>query len=83
MKEINIEALATEFGFSDEDDDNIRRIKEALESLSETDKRIMWLYADQGSMRKVALALRVSPATVFKYIHKIREKIYVKLADNS
>lgn len=81
MSKINFQTLSEVYGANDEDNDALRTIKEAVEQLSEADKRTIWLYAEEGSMRKVAQHLRVSPATVFHYIHKIRNKINTILND--
>lgn len=78
---IDFNALDAEYGFSINDDDALRTIKEAVNALTEADKRIIHLYAEEGSMRKVAQHLKVSPATAFLYIHQIREKINNYLND--
>lgn len=75
MTTIDFNALDEEYGYNAEDDDALYKIKEAVNTLSEADRRIIHLYADEGSMRKVAQHLKVSPATAFHYIHKIRNKI--------
>ena len=83
MKAIDFNALEEEYGYNKEDDDALHKIKSAVNTLSEADKRIIHLYADEGSMRKVALHLNVSPATAFHYIHKIRDKINEALNDDT
>lgn len=80
---INFQMLEKEYGYNEEDDDRLHNVKEAVASLSEPDRRIIHLYAEEGSMRKVASYIRVSPATAFHYIWKIREKIFEMLDDTN
>lgn len=76
---IDFEGIYADYAINEEDDDNLLRLKTAVNSLSEADKRIIYLYAELRSMRKVAKCLNVSPATAFHYIHSIREKINERL----
>lgn len=55
----------------------VRRLKQIIfNDLSETDKRIILLYAELSSQRKVGKQLGVSTATINKQITNIRKKIY-------
>lgn len=58
-----------------EDEDYIYKIKEIVENLPEAEKRVLLLYSEERSMRKVAKALNVSTATAFHYIHAVQDKV--------
>lgn len=58
------------------DTDDILRLKIAVESLPEADKRILILYADMGSIRKVAMMLDTTYYYVQLKLKEIKEKIY-------
>lgn len=62
-------------GVFDEDDARVRRCKEALRRLSDTDRRLFILYADTGSVRKLSQMLGVSKSTVQNRVTEIRRKI--------
>lgn len=60
-----------------EEDVRLNRIKHIIyEKLSETDKRVLLLYAELGSQRKVGEKLGVSASTVNILIKKIRKQIF-------
>ena len=50
-------------------------IEDKWERLKETDRIIMILYAEYGSLRKVASLLGFSHSTVAKYLSEIRSKL--------
>lgn len=57
-----------------DDDEKVHRIKEIVfDVLSETDRRILILYAEMQSMRDVAKKLNVSASTVYLKIQEIRK----------
>lgn len=56
-------------------DDRLLRISDKWEHLKETDKIIMILYAEYGSLRKVGSLLGFSHSTIDKYIKEIRHKL--------
>ena len=59
-----------------EEPERIKKIKNIIWNLlTETERRIILLYAERGSMRKVAKELRCSASTVYIEIAKIRTKI--------
>lgn len=58
-----------------EDTPEIYKLKKALFQLDEAHKRVMVMYAELGSQRKLAKALGVSPATVNHLLGDIREEI--------
>lgn len=60
-----------------EEPELLNRVKHIIfEELSETDKRVLLLYAELGSQRKVGDKLGVSASTVNILIKKIRNKIF-------
>jgi len=60
-----------------EEPELINRIKHIIyEKLSETDKRVLLLYAELSSQRKVGEKLGVSASTVNILIRKIRNRIF-------
>lgn len=57
-----------------EEDDTIRMSKKILwHKLSESDRRIILIYADTGSLRKTAKLIGVSVGTISSRIHKIQQ----------
>lgn len=64
--------------FTNEQEDMLR-LKNAVYSLSEPDKRIILLYAHYGNLRDVAKILKVSVTTASKHIKRIRLQIYRKI----
>lgn len=80
VEEISIKKLYEEYQlpddiFTDEEPETIR-IKEIIYTkLSETDRRIILLYAHLGSQRKLGELLGVSAATINHRINEIRREI--------
>lgn len=76
----NIRDLEEEYLSTDDtiwcQDETINAIKHNIKDrLNDTEKRLLLLYAEIGSQRKVAELLRVSPATINRIIKDIREKL--------
>ena len=63
------------------DDDEMYRIKEIIENLDDTDRALLIVYADEGSMAKTGKKFCVSAATICGHIHRIREIIKKKLVE--
>lgn len=62
------------------DDDRMYRIKEIIfNELSDLDKALLILYADEASMAKTGKLFNVSPATIHSHITRIRNIIKEKL----
>ena len=57
------------------DDDSKVALLNAIGHLTESDRRILYLYADTASMRETGKALGVSASTVFYIIKRIRKLI--------
>lgn len=60
---------------TEEDDDEMRRYKKAVDSLNEVDRRLWLLYCELGSYSAIARFLQNSPPTAKKVLSKIRQKI--------
>ena len=54
----------------------------AIDHLTEADRRILFLYSDTASMRETGKALGVSASTVYYVIKRIREQIKNELKQN-
>ncbi len=76
----NIRDLEEEYLSTDDtiwcQDETINAIKHNIKDrLNDTEKRLLLLYTEIGSQRKVAELLRVSPATINRIIKEIRDKL--------
>lgn len=81
MKRILEEYLPDDDLFSVEDE-RMNALKHIIyEKLSETDKRVILLYAELGSQREVGRKLGVSASTVNILIKRIRNEILKHLDD--
>lgn len=81
MKRILEEYLPDDGLFSAEDE-RMNALKHIIyEKLSETDKRVILLYAELGSQREVGRKLGVSASTVNILIKRIRNEILKHLND--
>ena len=66
-----------------QDDDLQLRIRKLLSTdLNVIERRVLLLYAELGSLRKVAKVLNVSPTTVYYKLKDVREKIITLLKLN-
>ena len=66
-----------------QDDDLQLRIRKLLSTdLNVIERRVLLLYAELGSLRKVAKVLNVSPTTVYYKLRDVREKILTLLKLN-
>lgn len=59
--------------------DRIRAAKAAVDRLPEVDRILFLLYADCGSLRKLAARLGLSHTTLNKEIRRIRQEIIASL----
>lgn len=78
-KPINTKELLAEYApdtdmFSEESD-KVRYTKEAIWKLSETDRLLIVLYCEIGSLRKLGEILGVSRTTAYLAIKNIKKKI--------
>lgn len=66
----------------DEDTDQVHLLKKIIsDDLSDVEKRLILLYTEYRSFRKVAKLLNISNSTVYNYISTIRKKIQTKYTD--
>lgn len=61
------------------DTDEILELYDAINTLNEADKIILYLYAELGSLRAVGRVLGVSRSTARNAILEIKQKIYDQL----
>lgn len=61
------------------DDEGMYVLKETIKDLSISDRAMVLLYADLGSIYKVGELLHVHPTTVYSNIKRIRELIKDKI----
>ena len=67
-------------GIFNAEDEEVRIIKDIIwHKLSEVDRRVLILYAELGSQRKLGDELGISASTCNKLIKEIRRKIYEHL----
>lgn len=67
-----------------EEEDKVNRLKNIIyNDLDEPERRILLLYVELQSFRKLAQELDVSTSTAFIKIKTIKEKIYDKLNNNN
>ena len=80
LKDIMKDYSPSEEGIFNSEEDNIRIIKDIIwHKLSEVDRRVLILYAELGSQRKLGKELGLSASTCNKLIKDIRRKIYEHL----
>lgn len=61
------------------DTEEMYHLKEVIDTLDDTDKALLILYADEGSMAKAGKKFSVSAATVYANIKRIRQIINERL----
>jgi len=67
----------------DDDADNVRILKYIIfKELNDIEKRLIILYTEYRSFRKVASSLNISPSTVYIYVNNIRKKIKHSFANH-
>ena len=66
-----------------EDEQEIRKLKWAVEQLPLPDRILILLYAEYGSSRKVGKLLKVSHNLILKEVKKIKGKIFAIINGNS
>ena len=77
---INLEDILEEYKEDDsifsEEEPRIKKIKRLIyEDLDEVDRRVILLYAELGSLRKLGKALGVSASSAFFKVSDIKNKI--------
>lgn len=66
-----------------QDTDELLELYDAINTLNEADKIILYLYAELGSLRAVGRTLGVSYTTARKAVQEIKEKIFDNLYGNT
>ena len=61
------------------DTDELLEVYDAIKTLNDADKIILYLYAELGSLRAVGRCLGVSYSTARKAVIEIKNKIYEQL----
>lgn len=61
------------------DTDELLEVYDAIKTLNDADKIILYLYAELGSLRAVGRTLGVSYSTARKAVIEIKNKIYEQL----
>lgn len=72
---IDFKAIEHEYLMDRDDDDRMHDIKRRVRNLTEAERRILFIYADEGSYCGASRVLKCSPTTIRKYIQRIRKKI--------
>ena len=79
FQKINIDELLEEydldFGLFTDIDDRLLEIADKWENLTHPEKLLLILYAEFGSLRKVASLFGTSHSTIDKYLKEIRSKL--------
>lgn len=66
-----------------EDDDDMMNLKQAIDSLSESDRIIFVLYCEFGSLRKVGKKLGVSHSIIYKNVRRIKLQMLEWIKSNT
>ena len=87
MNKLNIKEILEDYQPSDdifnEEDELIDKLKHIIYlKLNEVDKRIILMYAELKSLRKLGLELGISVSSAWIKINEIRDKIYKELQKN-
>lgn len=64
-------------------DDDMLNIKQAMDSLEDSDRIIFMLYCEYGSLRKVGKRLGVSHSIIYKNVRRIKLKMLEWLKENT
>ena len=79
MEKIDIDKILEEYkpdnSLFTEEDENINKLKNIIYSLTEPEKRIILLYAELGTFRKLGKELGVSTSSAYLKVLDIRNKI--------
>lgn len=77
LKDIMTDYKKSDLGIFNTEPERVRIVKEIIwTKLSEVDRRVIILYAELGSQRKLGEELGLSASTCNKLIKGIRNKIY-------
>lgn len=84
MSKLNIKEILEDYQPSDnifnEEDELIDKLKHIIYlKLNEVDKRIILMYAELKSLRKLGMELGISVSSAWIKVNEIRDKIYKEL----
>ena len=84
MNKLNIKEILEDYQPSDDifndEDELVNRLKHIIYlKLDEVDKRIILMYAELKSLRKLGLELGISVSSAWIKVNEIRDKIYKEL----
>ena len=84
MNKLNIKEILEDYQPSDdifnEEDELVNKLKHIIYlKLDEVDKRIILMYAELKSLRKLGLELGISVSSAWIKVNEIRDKIYKEL----
>lgn len=84
MSKLNIKEILEDYKPSDdifnEEDELINELKHIIYlKLNEVDKRIILMYAELKSLRKLGMELGISVSSAWIKVNEIRDKIYKEL----
>lgn len=84
MNKLNIKEILEDYQPSDdifnEEDELVNNLKHIIYlKLNEVDKRIILMYAELKSLRKLSMELGISVSSTWIKINEIRDKIYKEL----
>lgn len=85
VKNLNrvLEDYKADYSIWREDDDDMMNLKQAIDSLSESDRIIFVLYAEYGSLRKVGKQLGVSHSIIYKNVRRIKLQMLDWIKNNT
>ena len=85
VKNLNrvLEDYKADYSIWREDDDDMMNLKQAIDSLSESDRIIFVLYAEYGSLRKVGKQLGVSHSIIYKNVRRIKLQMLDWIKENT
>ena len=85
VKNLNrvLEDYKADYSIWREDDDDMMNLKQAIDSLSESDRIIFVLYAEYGSLRKVGKQLGVSHSIIYKNVRRIKLQMLEWIKNNT
>lgn len=83
MNKLNIKEILEDYQPSDDifndEDELVNKLKHIIYKLNEVDKRIILMYAELKSLRKLGLELGISVSSAWIKVNEIRDKIYKEL----
>lgn len=76
---LDYDLISKDYDINGAEDDNLYRLKKALNILTPVEKKIMLTYCELGSYAAVAREFNVSCPTARKYLDEVRNKMLAYL----